>query len=210
MSDNTTFTGDFASSVLTTIPADLFGPATLLAGWAGSLLFEDEPTILLGPSAVCSDVWVISRVGGWYTGKDHDAQPWVGTRAQHLALDLRRPECRARLAAVLLAGERCSSCGGTGLWGGRGEPCPPCDGTGYFRPPFDPSHLLPVAEMGTLPDEHAAWSAPLLAASARRIAVGRPGLRLPGDDEWADGATLVHDGSLCWLEADGTEQRWAP
>lgn len=110
-----------------------------------------------------------------------------------LHLDLDHPLGRARLAHVLAAGLACPACEGKRRVTynnvaerlrecGLNPPadmtgdCEPCSGTGYLRRPSDVRHLLPVAELGTLPDEHAQHSPALLAWHAEDVGRGGRGV----------------------------------
>lgn len=105
-----------------------------------------------------------------------------------LSLDLSEPLGRARLAHVLHVGRKCPACDGTGdhpLRDAKGQTCDRCSGTGYLRKPAPAAHLLPVSELGTLPDGFARHSPRLLQAHAESVAGGGPGVvGVLGEWEW--------------------------
>lgn len=130
----------------------------------------------------------------WYAPNER-----IGLDNRSLAF-LRFPlsECavRQRVAVVMGAGQRCPAWSlapdPEHLPGYAGPPCPSCRGTGYLRPPAPARHLLPVSELGDLPDALAVESAGLLACHVARVLAGLGGVQGVFEDWKNPGRAIVN------------------
>ena len=143
----------------TMIPAALFGDA-LLSEYFGRI--EDE---MLGEGLILRRV-----LGRCEFMVRNQRYPRV---VVNLRLPLTRPEARNRLCVILAAGKLCG-CPRDAKW--ASPACPHCRGSEWVRKPAPAWHLLPVAEGGSLLDEHAKHSPVLLACHATRVAAGMGGI----------------------------------
>ena len=206
------------SDPVTTIPASKFGDALLLVApgvaWRGPLgVFEAgvwHEALSLDRSTTAPDEWFINRI---VDGEDESVS------LDRLRLPLTRPEARAQLQRVLLAGERCPLCAGSGKVSddealrdlalragtavalalpaladfGRAACAGECHGSGYLRRPSSVRHLMPAGEGGDLPDALAQHAPALLAHHALDVAAGGRGVVGVIPTAWRD----VFDGHAC-------------
>lgn len=157
----------------TTLPADTFPDLLFVAPgvrWVGPVAWANA----YAPGGVQVGIALPNGHVGWVMSDGETVDS--GERWDDVHLDPRRCEVRAHLARLLAVGLRCPS-GCTGAAPDAG--CPHgCAGTGYLRKPAPCAHLMPRAELGTLPDDLARHAPFLLAHHARSVAAGGPGVTM--------------------------------